>query len=311
MLTVYGLDTGSRIADPLDLSRIFSWLVCEVRDDKGTAAIYRYRADDGLGIDTTNLHERNRGPRDDVRRTANRYIKRILYGNRAPMVDPATGHRPRFLTHAQVDADDWMFEVVFDYGDHDPVAPTPRDDELEGTPGDRRYPWPLRPDTFSSYRSGFEIRTTRLCRRVLVFHHFPGEVDVGNDCLVRSTDLAHTGDTDPTHVLLPQYSSLREVTQVGYRRAGTGYGRRSLPPVQFDYTEPKIAPAVEELDPLSRAILPVGLDGASYVWADLHGEALPGVRTEQAGTWFYQRNRSPCPSGSRPAANWCGRASLR
>ena len=28
-------------------------------------------------------------------------------------------------------------------------------------------------DPFSSYRSGFEVRTYRLCQRVLMFHHFP------------------------------------------------------------------------------------------------------------------------------------------
>jgi Salmonella virulence plasmid 65kDa B protein len=95
-----------------------------------------------------------------------------------------------------------MFEIVFDYGDHDPPAPMPGDDELEAPLGNRRYPWPLRPDAFSSYRAGFEVRTTRLCRRVLMFHHFPGEAGVGRDCLVRSTDLTHSGDLDPTDARL-------------------------------------------------------------------------------------------------------------
>ncbi|MEJ7711923.1 MAG: SpvB/TcaC N-terminal domain-containing protein [Pyrinomonadaceae bacterium] len=34
------------------------------------------------------------------------------------------------------------------------------------------HPWLCRPDAFSTYRAGFEIRTSRLCRRVLMFHHF-------------------------------------------------------------------------------------------------------------------------------------------
>ena len=33
--------------------------------------------------------------------------------------------------------------------------------------------WTARQDPFSSYRSGFEIRTWRLCHAVLVFHRFP------------------------------------------------------------------------------------------------------------------------------------------
>jgi hypothetical protein len=39
ILTVYGRDTNSRIADPLDPSRIFSWLIAETRDDKGNAIL--------------------------------------------------------------------------------------------------------------------------------------------------------------------------------------------------------------------------------------------------------------------------------
>ena len=35
VLTIYGKDENSRIADPTDSSRIFTWLICETRDDKG------------------------------------------------------------------------------------------------------------------------------------------------------------------------------------------------------------------------------------------------------------------------------------
>ena len=126
ILTLYGLDANSRIADPLDASRIFSWLICETRDDKGNAVLYRYKAEDGLGVDPGHAHERNRGPQNDVRRTANRYLKRIHYGNRTPLLDN-TGGRPRFLDTTQIDAQiasaGWMFEVVFDYGEHDAAAP--------------------------------------------------------------------------------------------------------------------------------------------------------------------------------------------
>ena len=37
VLTLYGSDGQSRIADPGDSSRVFTWLVCETRDDKGNA----------------------------------------------------------------------------------------------------------------------------------------------------------------------------------------------------------------------------------------------------------------------------------
>jgi RHS repeat-associated protein len=52
---------------------------------------------------------------------------------------------------------------------------------------------------------------------------------------------------------------------------------------------------VEQIDPSSLDNLPVGLDGSSYRWTDLHGEGTPGILTEQAGAWFYKRNLSPIP----------------
>ena len=60
------------------------------------------QSEDGTGVDRTRAHERNRGPLDDPRRTANRYLKRIRYGNRKPLLHPDTGRRPRFLTADQV-----------------------------------------------------------------------------------------------------------------------------------------------------------------------------------------------------------------
>ena len=237
ILTVYGLDGNSRIADPLDPARIFSWLLCETRDDKGNGVLYRYRTEDGLGVDLATAHERNRGARDDVRRTANRYLKRIHYGNRTTLLD-AAGHRPRFLAAAQIADADWMFEVAFDYHDHDRLAPAPTDDTKTGIAGTPKYPWPARPDPFSSYRSGFEVRTSRLCRRVLMFHHFPGEAGVQRDCLVRSTDFKYSNEVDPTDVSNPIYAFLQAATQTGYCRNNGGYDPRSLPPVEFEYTKP-------------------------------------------------------------------------
>ena len=72
ILTLYGKDENSRIADPEDPRRIFSWLICETRDDKGNAVLYNYKPEDGVGVDLGLAHERNRGDRTDQRRTANR-----------------------------------------------------------------------------------------------------------------------------------------------------------------------------------------------------------------------------------------------
>ena len=51
VFTVYGGDSDSRIADPLRPTHIFQWLICEVRDDKGNAILYRYKPENGAGVD--------------------------------------------------------------------------------------------------------------------------------------------------------------------------------------------------------------------------------------------------------------------
>lgn len=295
ILTLYGSRDESRIADPDDASRIFSWLICETRDDKGNAIIYRYKREDGTGVDLTQAHERNRGDRQDSRRRANRYLKRIFYGNRVSLLDNS-GRRPRSLTQSQIDSAGWMFEVVFDYGDHDLDSPRPNDDEVEQA-GILEHPWPLRQDSFSTYRAGFEIRTARRCERVLMFHHFDGEEGVGRDCVVRSTDFTYSAEQDPSSALNAVYSFLRSVVQTGYRRTGSTYQKRSLPPLEFEYTQAVVQDTVHEVKADSLENLPIGADG-SYQWTDLHGEGIPGILTEQGGAWFYKRNLSPASEQS-------------
>lgn len=277
ILTLYGKDDNARICDPEDPNRIYSWLISESRDDKGNGVLYDYKAEDAEGVDLARVHERNRGDRGDVRRTAQRYIKRIRYGNRHTLLD-ADGVRPPHLSAVQIAEAEWMFEVVFDYGEHDAQAPRPLD----------AGPWLCRPDAFSSYRPGFELRTTRLCQRVLMFHHFDGEPGVGRDCLVRSTDFTYLTQRDRI------YTFLLQATHSSYqRRAGAGYEKRSLPPLEFEYTRPVVQDRVEKVDPASLDHLPMGVDGSTYQWTDLHGEGIPGILTEQAGAWYYKRNLSP------------------
>ncbi|MFH8836682.1 SpvB/TcaC N-terminal domain-containing protein [Streptomyces sp. NPDC017868] len=264
--TWYGTTPESRIADPADASRVFSWLIAERHDDRGDLVTYGYRSEDDEGVDTTAGHERHR------QRSANRHLKRIRYGNRTPWLsslDDATGRRP-------LPADDqWHFELVLDYGEHDPAAPTPHDSGA----------WSARPDPFSSFRSGFEVRTHRLCRRVLMFHHFPEEPEVGAGCLVRSTDLRYAyGGV---------HTTLAAVSHRGHQRDGGGYRTRSLPPVEFGYSEAVVDHTLRELDEESLDGLPAGLDGTRYRWVDLDGEGLPGILSEQGGGWFYKRNLGP------------------
>ena len=277
--TWYGRTGESRISDPADPRRIFSWLICESYDDKGNVIAYGYKPENDEQVATGKASECNR------ERRANRYLKQIRYGNHLPyfpVLDPVAAW-PALPADDQPADDQWYFELVFDYGEHDPASPVPQD-----APG-----WRVRPDPFSSYRSGFEVRTYRLCRRVLMFHHFPGQPEVGANCLVRSTDFTYSREESPADSGYPVFSKLVAVTQRGYQRENGGYRTRALPPVEFGYTEAIISGEARELAADSLENLPVGLDGARYQWVDLDGEGLPGILTEQGGGWLYKRNLSP------------------
>jgi RHS repeat-associated protein len=311
--TWYGRSDDSRISDPAAApdgpDRTFSWLICETRDDKGNAVVYEYATEDAEGVDAGRASERNRV------RTANRYLKRVLYGNRTShLVDPD-------LAAAQ-----WMSEVVLDYdeGHYEAVDPDPPPDRhrLVRVSASPSRPWGVRPDPFSVHRPGFEVRTYRRCHRVLVFHHIPDlpTGEPGYDGLVRSTtfdyaDLDHPDldDTDPVTVddeLAHQGSTrfasfLRAVRQSGHVRDGSTpplardgavfgtYLERSLPPLEFEYSRPVIQDRLAEVE--SPESLPAGIGGAGNQLLDLYGDGVPGVLSAQDGAWFYRRNLGPGP----------------
>jgi Salmonella virulence plasmid 65kDa B protein len=167
-------------------TRVFTWLICESYDDKGNAIVYKYAEENDDNLDRTQSNERNRV------RTANRYLKHIKYSNRTPNRDAATW---KATDPAQLPSETWMFDVVFDYGEGHYTEDAPDAQGRIFARAQIDHPaeshWPVRQDRFSSYLAGFEVRTYRLCRRVLMFHHFPQELGI-NDCLVRSSEFSYS-----------------------------------------------------------------------------------------------------------------------
>jgi len=275
--TSYGQTPDSRIVDPADATRIFGWLICETYDDKGHVARYEYQREDRANVDRTQAHERNRG---NAPPTANVYIKRITYGNTPSRLHPEY-QDPSKRT--------WLFEAVFDYDEaHYNEAPPDADGRVfaqasSQPPANAR--WRVRNDPFSSCRSGFDVRTYRLCRRVLMFHRF---AELGREpVLVKSTDFDYAPGASATF--------LKSVTHSSYAVMGGQLLKRSLPPVAFVYSpSPSVqdlsARRVEEVAGESLENLPVGLGGPGYQWVDLDGEGLSGVLSEQSGAWHYKRN---------------------
>ncbi|MEU0094818.1 SpvB/TcaC N-terminal domain-containing protein [Kribbella sp. NPDC006257] len=241
--SIYGRDPAARITDPADPRRVYRWLLEQTADDRGNLVRYEYKAEDGAGVDLSAPAERHR------RTWSQRYPKRIRYGNARPG-----------------EAADFRFEVVFDYGDHAGAAPAP----------DTTVPWPLRLDAFSTYRPGFEVRTYRLCRRILTFHRF-GEL--GPDpVLVRSTDLDYRAD--------PALTVLTTVTERGYQpRAGGGYSTASMPALEFGYSE-----RILTAEPRPLVTTPAWLNASESRWADIDGEGISGIVTQADGAWYYRSN---------------------
>lgn len=270
VISVFGEDENSRIDDSHEPPRIFSWLLCRSYDDKGNVILYEYKAEDSSGIDLLRLDEANRTERS---RSANRYLKRIKYGN-----------RPSRLQQPDICRMNWLFEVVFDYDEgHYEVLP----EDAEG----RRWvrasyegsrDWPVRQDPFSTYRPGLEIRTYRLCRRILMFHHFGDELG-SDDYLV--------GATHFTYRQTPCASFIDTIIQSGYvgRSDGT-YLEKSFPPLELGYSVAQVDETLRSADTDSVENLPIGLDGGLYRWVDLKGDGISGILTEQADAWFYKAN---------------------
>ena len=245
----FGADADARIADPGDASRVYSWLLEEMRDAKGNSARYRYKAEDNAGVP----------PRAGS--SANRYVERILYGN-----------------HRGDDGDDYAFEIVFDYGEYDLDGVAASD----FNPYVPARPWPAREDPFSSYRPGFDLRTNRLCRAILVFNHFPAELG-DEPCLTSATRLGY--------VQSPHLSVLASVTRVGYRRGSDGrYALMAAAPATFDYTpfDPPPAPRFHQLEVEKQADLPGYLAPGAYQPVDLDGEGIPGfLQSDGVVTNYY------------------------
>ncbi len=264
--SIFGKTSQGRICDPENANHIFEWLLEESFDAQGNYIIYRYKQENTQRVPKA-IYEENRT------QTANKYIEKIQYGNHQPLQE----------------GDDlstvlWHFEVIFDYGEYD----------INGnnvTPYTPVKEWTNRPDPFSTYHAGFEIRTHRLCRNVLMFHRF---AELGREpVLVRATGF-HYQDS-------PNITFLNAVEAIGYRYENGQHQTKNLPPLEFQYTQ--FQPKGHEFEPFleeDNRFLP-GLISSEYQILDLYGEGIPGVLYNDGITTLYWE----------PAANGSGSKAVR
>ncbi len=261
--TYFGETSAARITDPKAERKTLTYLISRTEDDRGNLCVYDYKEEDTDNI-PVRTSERYRREKPDL--IVNRYLKRVRYGN-------TVMHTPGEEPSSPV-LDSCAFELLFDYGEHDLEAPTP--DETET--------WPSRQDPSSSYRAGFEIRTYRLCQRVLMFHKFE---ELGEDpYLVRALEIAY--EEDPRRTLLTGAA----VRAYGPDAEGDP-SSAMFPAVTFAYTSDAIVTknAVKALKQDDMGLdFPVSTMGKNTQWIDLHGDGLPGLLIDQGDTLRYKRN---------------------
>jgi RHS repeat-associated protein len=296
--SLFGATAASRLADPSNDKRVYEWLLQETFDAYGNHSYCEYAADDpalysndGSGAHLPEIFEQRR-------MATQRYIRRICYGN---LPEPLVDAQQRSITYADGtlvghlrDGRRYAFEVAFDYGDWDTPtvlphpAPFPADRlELFGANPELSTtgrPVPLRTDRFSHFRAGFEIRTLRRCRRVLMFHHF---AELGEPTLVRSTDFTYSTDSDT------RVSLLGSVTVTSYDKdsADGSYRSASMPPVGFSYSQFKPhEQRYQSLTARGGELPPLALNDPNMALVDLFGDGLPDIIHSGPGGFRYWRN---------------------
>lgn len=278
VVTIFGRSTAARICDPADPQRIFRWLPEFCFDDKGNCMEFTYATENLLAV-ASQLHEQNR--LNLKAGFSNAYLQTVQYGNCIPYyLDLDFAYNPLPAPHSQ-----YLFSIVFDFGDHDLLHPTPAVQKN----------WSARWDAFSDYRAGFEIRTYRICQRILFFNNFKELNDgkIPNPVLVRSLDLQYRYFNNPLVSVEEKQNAETDyiitIQQTGYKKSGSAYSKKSLPPITFTYQEPVWNTQVQDMQTGELMNAPVGI-GDNYQWLDLRSEGISGILTEQGNSWYYKSN---------------------
>ncbi|MCK9220598.1 MAG: hypothetical protein M0P47_11185 [Bacteroidales bacterium] len=251
--TIYGYSQQSTIVDPEKPTHVFQWMIERTLDHKGNSIHYTYKRENNENV-AGSIYETPRLAAGTA--FTNLYLKMVQYGTASPVTSltdqyPADNH----------------FTLVFDYGEHTGEPPSFTGSAM----------WSARMDPFSNHRGGFEIRTYRLCNRILMFHQF---TELGNDpCLVKMAKL--------TYENRPELTLLKSIKVSGYDDTQT---KKSYPSVEFSYTEAIVGEQVYKMDPTGLQNFTNGGNGESFQWMDLHGEGLSGILIQNSQAWYYKPN---------------------
>jgi len=255
-LAIYGYNPQSRHADPDREDRVAEWLLEESLNPLGEHILYEYKPEDLKGLSGST----DPGPSRNF--TAQRYLWRVRYGN-------ATASPDLLLwTPDQLDAMQWHFDLVFDYGERDDSS------GILGYSEDRD--WEGRDDFHSSFAYGFELGSLRFVHYVLMFHDFPQELDADAPTLISALKFSYSDLQSGCKVLCAVES------QGWSADANRTLERR--PPVSFSYQDFEVEKGA--FTPFDA--MPGLNDGQRYQLVDLYGEGLPGVLYHEDKGWMYR-----------------------
>jgi RHS repeat-associated protein len=143
-----------------------------------------------------------------------------------------------------------------------------------------KFIYEKRPDPFSEYRAGFEIRTVQRCKRIEIYTH------AGVERLTWAYHLTYLDQRGLSPERLPLNGvSLLSLIQVEGR---DGAQSELLPPLEFGYS--RFEPEGKDFFPIAGPDLPLGsLARQEYELADVLGNGLPDI-IEMNGAARYWRN---------------------
>ena len=288
-ISIFGKTEQAKIVDPNNPSHIFTWFLEESYNTTGDHQLFVYKQEDTVNVPNV-IYEHNHIP------SANRYIERVQYGNDSPIVDS-------ILFNPPADPITWHFEVIFDYGEYD-IDPN----NINSYKPINK--WACRPDPFSRYEAGFEVRTYRRCLRILMFHCFPEELGT-NPVLVHATSCGYETNT----ASLSQCTSITD-TGYSYDTQKKIYTTASLPPLSLEYIpfQPKGHSFVLLTDEKNQDLN--GLDESPhYTLIDLFGEGLPGILYSEKAANYYRTAQlssadTPVKTGLKPLYNTASKPSM-
>lgn len=260
-LHLFGRNAQARITHPDKPAQTAVWLAESSVSANGEQLYWQYRAEDetGCGADEKTAHP-------DV--IAQRYLVAVWYGNRT-----ATRILPALVTPPS--PGDWLFAFVVDYGERG-INPNVAPDWLVPGTGD----WLCRQDCFSSYEYGFELRTRRLCRQILMYHAvtaLAGEKSSDTLQLVSRLNLTYNDSAVMT--------TLTSVQQMSYEPSG-GLPL-ALPPLTFGW-QSFIPLEKGRADWQQRDDLAIFNSLQPYQLVDLNGEGIAGILYQDNGAWWYR-----------------------